>query len=230
MIYSWDDMIAEFRALGGTADNIVQASGRLGRGIFPIERDKPIRLHVPQNLLVPESDIEFVEGRIGIKDSFGIGQAEREFFEKYQQTFSWGIARSECAAHLEAVRRLPPDVAEALNVPNGLERKIREGQDLTGTWFLQSRCFQEKHKLYVMPVMELVNHGIGVPGYNFENGVSIEGQFSDEVLVNYNLGDALGIFLTFGFASPERRAFSLPTRRNGPRELIIKRSINFDSK
>ena len=38
MIYSWDDMIAEFRALGGTADNIVQAKGPLGRGIFPIDR------------------------------------------------------------------------------------------------------------------------------------------------------------------------------------------------
>jgi hypothetical protein len=230
MAYTWDEMIAEFRALGGTADNIVQASGPLGRGIFPIDRDKPIRLHVPENLLIPSSDIEFVEGRIGIKDSTGIGQPEREFFEKYQQAFSWGIARAECATHIEAIRRLPPDVAEALNVPDGLERKIREGQDLAGTWYLQSRCIKAKNTLCVMPVMELVNHGIGVPGYNCDKGVFIEGQFSDEVLVRYFEGDPLAIFLSFGFASPERRAFSLPASRKGPRELIIKRNINFESK
>src|SRR5579864_4148845 len=139
MIYSWDDMIAEFRALGGTADNIVQASGPFGRGIFPIDRDKPVRLHVPQNLLVPESDIEFVEGQIGIKDSAGIGQPEREFFEKYQQAFSWGIARSDCAEHVAGMKSLPPELSTEMSGPSGLDRQFDEGEDPVGQWYLQSR-------------------------------------------------------------------------------------------
>jgi hypothetical protein len=230
MAYTWDEMIAEFRALGGTADNIVHASGPLGRGIFPIDRNKPIRLRVPENLLVSESDIQFVEGRIGIKDSAAIGQPEREFFEKYQHAFSWGIARPECAAHVAGMKSLPPDAAAELSVPDGLGRQFEEGEDPVGQWYLQSRCIQAKDKLCVMPVMELVNHGIAAPGYNTENGVSIEGQFSDEVLVRYYAGDPFAIFMTFGFASPERRAFSLPATREGSRKLIIGRNINFKSK
>jgi len=230
MAYTWDEMIAEFRALGGTADNIVQASGPLGRGIFPIDRDKPIRLHVPENLLIPSSDIEFVESRIGIKDSAGVRQPERDFFEKYQQAFSWGIARAECAAHIEGMKRLPPDAAAELCVPDGLGRQFKEGEDPVGQWYLQSRCLNAKDTLCVMPVMELVNHGIDVPGYNCANGVSVEGQFSDEVLVRYYTGDPFAIFMSFGFASPERRAFSLPAMRKGPRDLVIGRNINFKAK
>jgi hypothetical protein len=231
MAYGWDEMIAEFRALGGTADNIVQASGSLGRGIFPIERDKPIRIQVPANLLVPAADIQFVDGRIEIKESAKIGQAEREFFEKYQNSFSWGIARRECAAYVEGMKNLPPDTKEQLYIPAGLEgRSIEEGADVAWRWFLNSRCIKAGDKLCVMPLMELVNHGVGAKGYDTKNGISIEGQFSDEVLVHYTLGDPLSIFLTFGFASPERICFSLPALRKGPRDVLIQRDINFKSK
>jgi hypothetical protein len=159
-----------------------------------------------------------------------IGQGEREFFGKYQNAFSWGIARQECAAHVEGMKNLPPDVASAMSVPSGLGRQFEEGEDPVGQWYLQSRCITGKDKLFVMPVMELVNHGVSVPGYDHEDGVSIEGQFSDEVLVRYYVGDAFAIFKSFGFASPERLAFSLPATREGSRNVIIQRDINFKSK
>jgi hypothetical protein len=183
-----------------------------------------------QTETVPTGDIEFVDGRIEIKDSVEIGQREREFFEKYQNAFSWGIARPECAAHVEGMNNLPPDVASALSVPSGLGGQIEEGEDVVGQWFLQSRRISRSDKMFIMPVMDLVNHGIGVPGYNVKDGVSIGGQFSDEVLVHYCLGYPFGIFLGFGFASPERGCFSLPAMREGSRNLIIQRNFNFKSK
>ena len=48
----WDEMIAEFRALGGVADNIEQRRGSLGRGLFPIDPGKPIRIAVPKLSLI----------------------------------------------------------------------------------------------------------------------------------------------------------------------------------
>ena len=56
----WDDMLDEFRALGGTADNICLKEGPFGRGLFPRDPSKPIRIHIPENLLVDLKHVRFV--------------------------------------------------------------------------------------------------------------------------------------------------------------------------
>ena len=76
--------------------------------------------------------------------------------------------------------------------------------------------------------MELVNHDPLSNGYDVENDISIDGVFSEEVLVRYSLRDPLGIFLSYGFASPEPIAFSLPFGIHSVRELVINRNINLD--
>ena len=44
---AWDDMLDEFRALGGTADNIQLGQGQFGRGLFPIDPGAPIAILGP---------------------------------------------------------------------------------------------------------------------------------------------------------------------------------------
>jgi len=227
MAWTWEEMIAAFRALGGTADNIVQGSGTRGRGIFPIDRSQPIRLHVPENLLIPESDIEFVDGRLKIRDSAKCGRPEREFFEEYQNVFSWGGAgRSDCAAFINALDRLPSEILSLLFVGDPKERRLDSDSVRIERKFLQCRRIEWNGEPVLMPVMELVNHESTAPPYNFSDDISIEGVFSDEVLVCYSREDAFGMFVGHGFASPERIAYSIPAKRGGSHNLVIGRKIN----
>ena len=64
---TWNELLEEFRALGGTAENIRLGRGEFGRGLFPIEPGKPVAIHIPNNLLVPVGDWVFEGGapRVG---------------------------------------------------------------------------------------------------------------------------------------------------------------------
>ena len=48
----WNDMLNEFRALGGVAENIRIGHGPFGRGLFPIDPKKPVSISIPESLLV----------------------------------------------------------------------------------------------------------------------------------------------------------------------------------
>src|SRR5215472_16098366 len=87
----WDTMLAEFRALGGTAENVVLRQGPRGRGVFPLDPAEPVRLCVPPNLIVRAEDTEIWDGRLVVKASAAtVGARERAFFDNYQRDFSWG--------------------------------------------------------------------------------------------------------------------------------------------
>ena len=87
---NWEDLLTEFRALGGVADNVAIRQGSLGRGVFPVDPEKPVRLRAAPNLLVPSADTELRGGRLVVKASSNLGERERIFFERYQQEFLWG--------------------------------------------------------------------------------------------------------------------------------------------
>jgi len=84
---TWEELLAEFRELGGIADNVALRQGALGRGIFPIDPEKPVRLRTPPNLLVASADTEVQQGRLVVRQSATLGGRERIFFERYQQGF-----------------------------------------------------------------------------------------------------------------------------------------------
>jgi len=58
----WDELVEEFRALGGTMDNVRLGHGPLGRGLFVIDPARPFLVRAPENLLVSVSDIVFENG------------------------------------------------------------------------------------------------------------------------------------------------------------------------
>src|SRR5579862_1398517 len=239
MAYGWDDMIEEFRTLGGAADNIVQRVGTRGRGIFPIDNAKPIRLHVPENLLIPVEDIEFVDDRLRIRGASAVVAAALEIVERYEDAFSWGAGgRTDCAAFLEGMKHLELE-ASTHSVVSPLDACVRahtRSRDSVGQRFLESRTILRNDAAVLMPLMELVNHDPFAPPYDVRGGVAIGGVFQDEVLVRYTIQDAFGMFMNFGFASAEPMAFGLTmdhpasSKPDADRRIVINRDMVFKGK
>jgi hypothetical protein len=209
---NWDQLLTAFRALGGSAENIRLGTGTRGRGLFPLDESRPVLLRVPPNLLFPVEDIEFSGDSIGISDSAAAGPAERGFFRLYQNSLSWGGGGStESAAYIAALDRLPSEIRAALGDDFGMAEFL-EGDPFHRAQrrFLKSRLIEVRGRDCVMPFIELANHyPDGLP-YEIGEDIQIRGQVRDEVVVSYGFHDPLSIFQSFGFASRERTALSLP--------------------
>src|SRR5688572_20495375 len=170
----WDDMIAEFRALGGTADNIRLGQGPIGRGIYPIDPAQPVRIDVPENLLMKVADLEFDDqGDIRVKDGAEVPPKEKAFFEAFERDFSFGDGGyRDCESFLASIDALSEDLKKLLAGDFGLVHLFRgEGVARIRQRFLHSRMITHDKGDVLMPVLELVSHGVG--GFPFQIGKSI---------------------------------------------------------
>ncbi len=207
---AWDEMLDEFRALGGRAENIRLGEGALGRGIFPIDPSKPVAIRIPENLLMETADAAFENGAFRVRPGSRIGAREKAFLESYEERFSWGGGgRDDIARVFEQAQALPAELRERLRA----EFRCGDwfGAFAPGTveeCFLASRCIASQGRMVVMPIVELVNHGAGAD-YDTTNGVSLTGTFAHEVLVRYSEIDSYGLFLNWGFSYPQPQAFSI---------------------
>jgi len=231
--WAWDDMLAEFRALGGVAENIRLGQGKFGRGLFPIDPAQPVKILASPNLLYPVDDLEFENGALRVKKDAQIGNVERTFFNAYQQAFSWGSGGgADALALMEAMDTLPEPLRETLGSQFGLRVMFGgSAAERAQKYFLRSRRIQSQGRPVVMPVVELVNHNPYADGFDFDNGIAVKGTFPGEVFVRYNLADSIGVLMNWGFASEEPLALSLPMNITiGSRRLIIKRNIKESQK
>jgi hypothetical protein len=208
----WNEMLGEFRALGGTADNVRLGEGSLGRGLFPIDPARPIKVHIPESLLPPVDQVEFVNDVFRIKPDFSSGERERNFLESYERDFSWGVSRQSILDLLQMMHEAPLQLREHLRkfcrlwmagpTPEAVQER-----------FLASRAIRYNDQRVLMPITELANHGEGIE-YDFQNGIGLSGQFAGEIFVRYRLGDPLRIFANWGFASAgEPLALSMGVER-----------------
>jgi len=225
MPLSWDEMLDEFRALGGVADNVCTKDGRFGRGLFPIDPAKPVRVQVPQSLLLDIGHVAFEDGRFRVGAEAPIGAREKAFVEAYQEEFSWGPGRHhieqlfalfhEAPAGLRALLAQPFNAGDWLAEPSA--KTVQER-------FIGSRAMFHRNRPVLMPVLELVNHG-HAGQFEAGSGIGLSGQFTGEVLAPYQLCDPLRIFNRWGFVSAgEPLALSLAMRvdtRSGP--IVIER-------
>jgi hypothetical protein len=210
--WGWDQMLADFRALGGGAENICVKSGEHGRGLFPLDPSKPVNLYVPENLLLKVGDVQYDNGTMRLKKESEAGAKEKEFFEKYQANFGWGAGgREDCTAFIEALDSLPGEIRDLLAKDFGLATLFRGDKvNRVEHRFLKSRMIGSKGRYVLMPVIELVNHGSKGVSFQYKNGISVTGTFPDEILVHYfDATDPFTVFSTWGFAHPESVAFSL---------------------
>jgi hypothetical protein len=226
----WDGLAEEFRALGGVLENVHLGRGALGRGLFPIDPSRPVKILVPENLLFPVDGLEFINGRLRVKKNGAAPSNADKFFEEYQEAFSWGAGgRSDCETFLASMAELPEPVREALTKDWGLGRMFGSvDAEAVQNRFLRTRMIHRKGQAVIMPVLELVNHDATGAPFSFAGGIGVAGTYAREVFARYNFLDPFGVFLTWGFPNAEPVCYSLNMKLPLPvvkRTLVIRRDF-----
>ena len=226
--WTWDEMVEDFRSLGGIADNVSLKTGPNGRGLFAIDPTLPVTIHVPENLLIRSADVAFEGGKFRVKIKQRGRESEEAFIEKFENEFSWGGGgREDAALKLRSRSDLPESVRNLLVTEIGLTNFVREANDATiEDIFLESRIIRYKNQPVIMSILELVNHGVDGAYFHSENGISLTGLFGEEVLTQYANKDPIEVFFNWGFPSAQYVALSLRLQlKFGPHRIVIGRNV-----
>ena len=208
---AWEELLAEFRALGGTADNVCLRNGVYGRGVFPVDSARPVAIHVPENLLINEDDMVFADGKLRVGPNARVNDRERAWLDRYQEDYAWGGGGGDDARQaVDMAAALPAELRDVLITKYHLASWFQDTtEELVQTRFLRARCINYQDRSVVMPLVELANHGAG-NGYDVSNGIALRGTFPGEVYVEYAKLDSFEFFRAWGFATPRPLAFSMP--------------------
>lgn len=234
----WSKLLDEFRQLGGKANNVRLGVGPLGRGLFSMDPSQPVELFCPENLLFHCDDLIFEDGRLKVapQTSYGAGDSEKAWFERYSETFGWGDARHSIEQSIKGMQALPEAVCVELATTWGLTACLSDFSDsLVQSHFFNSRSIGYSRKLgneiqrnrVLMPVVDLVNHGNQASFY-FDQGIGVAGIFEGEILASYGRNkDSWGLFRNWGFATEAPFALSrVLTLKTSFGELRIARELN----
>ena len=206
----WDEMLEEFRALGGTVENVRLGQGALGRGLFVIDPGRPFLVRIPESLLVNVSDIVFENGVLKVAAGANVGARERRFYEDYYTHISWGGGgRSEIERIFEHAAELPSELRHKLFAKYICGEWFYEpSPGLIQKGFIDSREIVFQDRKVMMPIIELANHG-PICSYDDEDAsLSLKGSAEDEITVQYASIDTLGMFVSWGFVAECDTAFS----------------------
>jgi hypothetical protein len=228
----WDELIGAFRELGGVAENVRLGRGALGRGIFVCDPAQPVKLHAPENLLFPASDLEIRDGQLVLKSTAKVGERERLFFEAYERHFGWGSGGFDESWNLQKQwSELPAEVVHGLTAMHAIdEPEIRFlPPSVQGSLdrFVHARWFAYGGGMKLAPVVDLLNYSSFTNGFTVADGVGVTGRFPDEVFVRYNLNDAWGHAINYAFASQSAFAYSLSLGAELPdaKKIAVRRDI-----
>lgn len=222
----WDEMLAEFRALGGAVENVRLGEGSSGRGLFPIDSGKPVRLHVPESLLLPTNFVRFEGGKFRVDANAPQDARRRAFLEAYEQNFSWGVSPRETEELLTLLQEASAPLRQRLEIPFEAQAWLVGAKPQTiAERFFAAGTLRYKGVKVVAPILDLINHGLGPRFQAGTDGLGLQGQFPDEVVTRYGPTDPLGIFIGWGFVSScEFFALSLGLRlKTNSGSLIIGR-------
>lgn len=229
----WHAFLDEYRTFGGKAENVMQRKGAFGLGLFPIDPAKPIDLFVPDPLLVPVEDVDFIDGEVVIRDPSQFPDGYADWFRRYQAIYSWGAEGQErTLAFEEGLKALPDSVLSILkrngiyNPDNRFPGKDPERELLQR--FTQTRCINRKGKRVIMPLIELLNHAPASKAYDMkDDGISVSGMHDGEVLVKYSMSDPLRRMIGYGFNVQEPLGFSLSFRlRHRDKDVVIQGGVS----
>ena len=231
---SWEKLIKEFESFGGIARNIIHREGAHGLGLFPIDPNQIVQLHAPEHLLVSTNNIELREDKIYISDKSVHPKGFAEWYEKFQNEYSWGAEAQANIQNFEKnLKNLSTDILNLLEELGLLNQKKRfsSANELQNTFkrFILSRQISWKNGVVMMPIIELVNHSPNHPGWIInKQGISVMGKYSEEVLVRYSKSDPLKRFIQYGFNCKEEFGFSLNVRviHNGKTVVVNGGGLN----
>ena len=228
----WDELVAEFRSLGGIADNVALGEGPFGRGLFVIDPAEPVEVRTPENLLVRSEDVEIRDRQLVAKSSANLGKRERAFFDRYQQHFSWGAGVFDKLWQAQQHwHELPLDIMATIRRMGTVNyfRFSAPSNEVCLRHYISSRAIRYQSTVHIVPMIELANHSSESQGYLVESGVAIKGTFTSEVLVRYNLGDPWQMTTGFGFVDRAWFAHSLPLSMDFDGYRIVIAREFFDS-
>ena len=223
----WHAFLDEFRSFGGRAENVTQRKGKFGMGIFPIDPSKPVDLFVPSALLVETDNTELRDGTIAIKDDQNFPQGYSDWFDRYQESYSWGAEGKEnILAFEKGLKALPENIQNLLkqyglyNSEMRFPEKDPDNEILKR--FIQTRCINFQNKKVIMPIIDLVNHSPSSKSYEISgDGIAISGVHEGEVLVRYNMVDPIRRLLGYGFNAQEMMGYSVRCRIQHQEHTVI---------
>ncbi len=214
---SWDFLLSEFRRLGGIADNICQKKGKYGRGIFSVNPNLKARIFVPAKLFIKKEDIYLKDEKLRIKNDKEYDQEIKNFFNFYQDNFSWGSGGKETTELFEkGLKIFNPNLKELIKKNLLIDIDLRHNDQwdtVIKSQFLNFRAVKFRGNSVIVPIWELVNHnvrslpfiinneGISTPNYHASNS---------EIRFSYNNLSSLNKFFSYGFFSEETIVFSIP--------------------
>ena len=214
---TWDFLLSEFRRFGGIADNVIQKKGKYGRGIFSINPSQKARIFTPKKLLIKKEDIFLENNKLRIKNDKEYDQEIRNFFNFYQDNFSWGSGGKETTELFEkGLIVFTPKLKKLIKkyaLVDLQERHKGIWDNVIKNQFLSARAIKFKKSSVIAPIWELVNHE--VKSFNFilnDEGISTPNYptSNHEITFSYRDMSPLNCFFSYGFFSEETILFSIP--------------------
>lgn len=209
----WQGLVARFRSLGGTLENLTARTMDGRRGLFAEDPRQPVALRVPRSLLVPADDVRLADGRLVVASGSAVSPETRAFFEDYHAITSWSDGgRSSTRAFFSGLLDLPPASIAMLKGELGLSAWFEPlTEEVLLQHFLRARRIATSGGTFVAPMLELMNHDPRGPRLVSDPaGLALSGVFPGEVAWRYRTADSFQIFRSYQFPSPERLTFSLP--------------------
>ena len=217
MSKEWDVLLAKFRNLGGIAENVCQKEGALGRGIFSINPKLKSRIFTPSQLMIKKEDICLEDNHLRIKKDKEYSQEIIDFFNYYQDNFSWGRGGKQTTESFEHGLTLLSSDLKQLIKKNFLvdieERHKCDWNNVLKNQFLNARAFKFDQDLFIAPILELVNHEVNAfPFIKRFNGISTPNYppRGSELTHVYGYTSSIKRVLNYGFFCQEPIVFSLP--------------------
>ena len=230
----WKALVEEFTSFGGVATNVMQREGKFGLGLFPIDASKPVKLHVPDELLVSTENVELRDGGIVIKDPSNYPKGFDDWYRRFQADYSWGAEAQKSIREFETGLKSLPDrvriLFRNLGIAN-IESRFSgadEEQNILNR-FLATRRINRHEKAWLMPMIELVNHSPNKPSWGMKDqGITVEGTFDDEIMVRYSVADPLSRLVQYGFNCQEPTGFSMGMKvRHQNKTILINGGVNY---
>ena len=213
----WEFLLSEFRRLGGRADNVCQKGGDYGRGIFSVDSNLKARIFTPSKLLIKKDDIFLEDNKLRIKKDKEYNQEIRNFFNFYQDNFSWGSGGKKTTELFEKGLSLFNSNLKRLIKQYALvdldERHKGRWENVIKNQFLNARAVKFKNISVIAPIWELVNHKVkSFPFCITREGVSTPNYppLNYELMHSYSNLSPLNRFFSYGFFSEESMVFSFP--------------------
>ncbi len=208
----FSEIIDQFRALGGAADNVELRHGEIGRGIFPINPNLPIKIQAPAYLLASPSWLYLDrDNHIRVNKMLGLDPAFISFYEDYQKHFGWSNGGlEELSAHHNALRGLSKTLKQYLLLFGWVKSDFdsKTINDHMNDYFV-SRQIGIENESKLMPMLELINHSSKGKQYIVKDGVHVEGKFETEVLTCYRKNfDVFHFFRNYHFSTETGTALS----------------------